>query len=130
MRRLTRLTHAFSKKLENLKAALAFHFAWYNLVRIHRPELLRAANVHHDYVTLLASASESVETVPRALAAVEAGLADPGFRSDERRAVAADLFYRPGGATARSVQFLYEAVALAPSPALLSTREVTCQPSA
>ena len=100
------------------------------LVRIHRPELLRAANVHHDYVTLLASASESVETVPRALAAVEAGLADPGFRSDERRAVAADLFYRPGGATARSVQFLYEAVALAPSPALLSTREVTCQPSA
>ena len=26
----------FSKKLENLKAALALHFAWYNLVRIHR----------------------------------------------------------------------------------------------
>jgi len=35
-RRFTHLTNAFSKKLENLKAALALHFAWYNLVRIHR----------------------------------------------------------------------------------------------
>ncbi len=35
-RRFTRLTNAFSKKLENLMAALALHFAWYNFVRIHR----------------------------------------------------------------------------------------------
>jgi hypothetical protein len=35
IRRLTRLTNAFSKKWENLKAALALHFAWYNLCRIH-----------------------------------------------------------------------------------------------
>ena len=34
-RRLTRLTNAFSKKLENLKAALAVHFAWYNFGRVH-----------------------------------------------------------------------------------------------
>ena len=34
--RLTRLTNAFSKKLDNLKAALALHFAWYNFVRVHR----------------------------------------------------------------------------------------------
>lgn len=34
-RRFTRLTNAFSKKLDNLKAALALHFAHYNLVRIH-----------------------------------------------------------------------------------------------
>jgi transposase InsO family protein len=33
---LTRLTNAFSKKVENLKAAVALHFAWYNFVRIHR----------------------------------------------------------------------------------------------
>jgi IS1 family transposase len=36
MRRLTRLTNAFSKKLDNLKAAIALHFAWYNFVRVHQ----------------------------------------------------------------------------------------------
>ncbi len=36
MRRFTRLTNAFSKKVENLRAAVALHFAWYNFVRIHR----------------------------------------------------------------------------------------------
>jgi IS1 family transposase len=35
LRRFTRLTNAFSKKLENLKAACALHFAWYNFCRIH-----------------------------------------------------------------------------------------------
>jgi IS1 family transposase len=36
MRRFTRLTNGFSKKLENLKAAITLHFAWYNFVRIHQ----------------------------------------------------------------------------------------------
>ena len=36
MRRFTRLTNAFSKKLANLKAALALHFAHYNFLRVHR----------------------------------------------------------------------------------------------
>jgi IS1 family transposase len=35
MRRLTRLTYAFSKKLENFEAAVALHFAYYNFVRRH-----------------------------------------------------------------------------------------------
>ncbi len=35
MRRFTRLTNAFSKKLENLKAACAVHFAHYNFCRVH-----------------------------------------------------------------------------------------------
>src|SRR5208283_4082816 len=35
MRRFTRLTNAFSKKLTNLKAACALHFAHYNFVRVH-----------------------------------------------------------------------------------------------
>jgi IS1 family transposase len=35
MRRFTRLTNAFSKKLENMKAALALYFAWYNFCRVH-----------------------------------------------------------------------------------------------
>ncbi len=35
VKRLTRLTCAFSKKLRNLKAAIALHFAYYNFVKIH-----------------------------------------------------------------------------------------------
>jgi IS1 family transposase len=35
MRRLTRLCLGFSKKLENLKSAVALYFAWYNFVRVH-----------------------------------------------------------------------------------------------
>lgn len=35
MRRFTRLTNAFSKKLSNLRAAVALHFAWYNFCRRH-----------------------------------------------------------------------------------------------
>lgn len=33
---LTRLTNAFSKKVENLKAAISLHFAHYNFVRRHK----------------------------------------------------------------------------------------------
>ena len=36
MRRFTRLTNAFSKKLANLKAALALHFTHDNFMRVHR----------------------------------------------------------------------------------------------
>jgi hypothetical protein len=36
IRRMTRLTNAFSKKLDNLKAACALHFAYYNFCRIHQ----------------------------------------------------------------------------------------------
>jgi hypothetical protein len=35
MRRFTRLTNAFSKKLRNLEAAVALHFMHYNFVRAH-----------------------------------------------------------------------------------------------
>jgi transposase-like protein/IS1 family transposase len=35
IRRFTRLTNAFSKKLLNLKAAVALHFAYYNFCRVH-----------------------------------------------------------------------------------------------
>lgn len=36
VRRFTRLTNAYSKKLANLKAAIALHFAHYNFVRVHQ----------------------------------------------------------------------------------------------
>ncbi|MGD1045705.1 MAG: IS1 family transposase [Bacteroidota bacterium] len=50
MRRLTRLTNAFSKKLINLKATVALHFYHYNFMRIHqslRVTPAMQANVTH-----------------------------------------------------------------------------------
>ncbi|HEV3485059.1 MAG TPA: CDP-glycerol glycerophosphotransferase family protein [Vicinamibacterales bacterium] len=100
------------------------------IVRIHRPSLIELANIHPDYVALLASVSDSVDDAAGALAAVERGLAEPLARSDDRQRVAADLFYRPGGATARSVNALYEVIELEQAPAPLAFGEHRCQPSA
>ncbi len=36
MRRFTRLTNGFSKKVQNLRHAVALHFMNYNFCRIHR----------------------------------------------------------------------------------------------
>jgi IS1 family transposase len=36
MRRYTRLTNAFSKKVENLAAAVSLHFGYYNFCRVHK----------------------------------------------------------------------------------------------
>jgi hypothetical protein len=96
------------------------------IVRIHRPELIREANIHADYVGLLASVSESVDTVDGTVRAVERGLASPDTLGETRRAVAADIFYRPGGATARAIRQLYAAIELDPTPALVA-EEATCR---
>ena len=36
MRRFTRLTNAFSKKVENLMHAVSLHFMYYNFCRVHQ----------------------------------------------------------------------------------------------
>jgi len=55
MRRLTRLTYAFSKKFDNFKAAVALHFAYYNLVKRHntlRATPAMAAGIERDFWTV------------------------------------------------------------------------------
>jgi IS1 family transposase len=55
MRRLTRLTYAFSKKLDNFKAAVALHFAYYNFVKRHntlRCTPAMAAGIEKDFWTV------------------------------------------------------------------------------
>jgi IS1 family transposase len=55
MRRLTRLTYAFSKKLENFEAATALHFAYYNFVKRHntlRATPAMAAGIERDFWTV------------------------------------------------------------------------------
>ena len=102
------------------------------IVRIHRPELIALANIHRDYVQLLADVSESTAAVDDTVAAVEDALTDPRGRSAARRAVAADLFHEPGTATARCAAALYDAIGLQPAPPahpFPAAREI-CQPSA
>ena len=62
MRRFTRLTNAFSKKVENLAHAVALHFMYYNFCRVHRslrmtPAMAAGVTDHlwkiEDIVTLL-----------------------------------------------------------------------------
>jgi CDP-glycerol glycerophosphotransferase (TagB/SpsB family) len=84
------------------------------VVRIHAPALIALANIHNDYVRLLADVSESTSGVADTVTAVERALADPDARSATRRAVAEDLFYQPGTATARCADALYEAIQLEP----------------
>lgn len=36
MRRFTRLTNGFSKKVENLAHAVSLHFMYYNFARVHK----------------------------------------------------------------------------------------------
>lgn len=36
IRRMTRLTNGFSKKVEGLRAAVSLHFAYYDFVRVHQ----------------------------------------------------------------------------------------------
>ena len=100
------------------------------IVRINRPALLKLANVHPDYAQLLASVSATVENARSVVDAVVRAIEDPAARSAERRAVAEDLFYLPGTATARAVHALYEAIELNPLMAAVPRQEVRCQPSA
>lgn len=67
MRRFTRLTNAFSKKLENLCHAVSLHFMHYNFVRRHQtlrmPPALKAGVTDHlwtlEELVLLADAAEA-----------------------------------------------------------------------
>lgn len=44
IRRFTRLTNAFSKKLENHSGAVALHYMHYNFARIYRPLRVNASD--------------------------------------------------------------------------------------
>lgn len=99
------------------------------LVRIHRPALLELASVHADYVALLSSVAETVETARQVVDAVTRALENPTDRTEARKRVAEDLFHLPGSATARAVSALYEAIELEPPIAVESREEGQCQPS-
>jgi IS1 family transposase len=63
MRRFTRLTNAFSKKLENHMAAIALHFMYYNFCRVHQSLLVTPA--------MEAGVSDHVWSVEEVVALIE-----------------------------------------------------------
>jgi hypothetical protein len=67
MRRFTRLTNAFSKKLDNHAAAIALHFMHYNFCRVHKTlrgtPAMEAGLAHHVW-----SVEELVAILPEPVA--------------------------------------------------------------
>ena len=82
------------------------------LIRIHVPELLEKTDIEPVYVQLMAEASTSVNNGDELVAAVENNFADAGAKSESRRTVAGEMFYKPGTATARAIAEMYEVIEL------------------
>ncbi|HXI89886.1 MAG TPA: CDP-glycerol glycerophosphotransferase family protein [Blastocatellia bacterium] len=84
------------------------------VVRIDIPELIARTDINPEYVDLLREASITVRDVGETIAAVERCFGDSYSQSASRRAVASELFYEPGMATARAVRELYDVIELDP----------------
>lgn len=95
------------------------------------PELRRRSQVNPQKADLLASAADSVTSADDIERAVSMSLADPMRLSAPRRAIANDLFYKPGGAAHRAAQCIYDALSLPmPAPAVSAERQrplLTCE---
>lgn len=87
------------------------------IVVVKCPELLKHGLVNPQKAALLQGAAFVVGDGALTGDAVRSALTERGRHSAARRAIAQDLFYRPGGATARAVANLYELLAL-PAPSV------------
>src|SRR6185369_17288896 len=79
------------------------------------PALIEKARVGADKVRALQSAAAVVHDVDDAVRAVAEALAEPARLSNERRELALTSFHRPGGATRRAVECIYDLLEL-PAP--------------
>jgi hypothetical protein len=77
MRRFTRLTNAFSKKVENHCHALALYFVWYNFCRIHKSLRVTPA--------MAAGVSDTLRDMEWIASLVEAAALKPGKRGPYRK---------------------------------------------
>jgi CDP-Glycerol:Poly(glycerophosphate) glycerophosphotransferase len=107
-------------------SSVGFEFALLDrpIVVVDTPELIRKARVGADKVRALQSAATVVHDVDGATRAIVRSLADPTRLSGERRALADRSFYRPGSATARAVNCIYELLEL---PAPDGVRDVSAE---
>jgi hypothetical protein len=70
------------------------------------PDLIEAARINPEKVTLLRSAATVVHGSDELAGAATAALRDPARLSRARRRVAAEMFFDPGGATERAVALI------------------------
>lgn len=84
------------------------------------PDLVRVARINPEKVALLRSAADVVRTVEELRTAVSDVLRNPSRRSADRRRVASEMFYAPGGATSRALELIYELLDL-PAPAVATS---------
>jgi hypothetical protein len=80
VRRFTRLTNAFSKRVENHAHALAIYFVWYNFVRIHKTLRVTPA--------MAAGVSDRLRSMADVLAPVDAAAAPPAKRGPYKKRAA------------------------------------------
>jgi len=76
MRRFTRLTNAFSKKVTNLASAVALHFMYYNFGRIHQtlrvtPAMQAGLSDHVWSLDEIAQLADSEHTSEQTIAAAQ-----------------------------------------------------------
>lgn len=90
MRRFTRLTNAFSKKVENHACAVALHFMYYNFVRIHQSLKITPA-MAAGVTDKLWEMSDIVDV----LEAWEGHPKEPRFESTKQRQVWRELRHLP-----------------------------------
>jgi len=111
-------------------SSVGFEFMLLNrpLVLVDQPALIANARVSEGKVALMRSAAEVVPAAAVA-DAVERGLDCPSRFGERRRDIASQLFYRPGGASARAVQCVYSLLELSlPEAAPAVSRAVAVSP--
>jgi len=69
MRRFTRLTNAFSKKVKNLEHAVALHFMHYNFCRVH--QTLQRRNLAYPTPAMAAGVADHVWSLDEIVALIE-----------------------------------------------------------
>lgn len=67
IRRFTRLTNAFSKKIENLEYAVALHFMYYNFARVHKS----LSNPYHRTPAIAAGVDNHIWTIKEIVKLIE-----------------------------------------------------------
>jgi hypothetical protein len=102
------------------------------IVIVDCPRLIARARVNPQKVELLRSAAEVVSDADAIGPAIRRALGWPSRHGERRKAIADQLFYGPGGATARSAQSIYDLLSLPapqPPPAAVSTDPIRHLPN-